>query len=146
MQGQLCQLLRQATRQGGLQGLVPPMGLALQDRRGKPEAEQGHHGAERCFELEQVNQRATHSVAQGHQKILQGAAVGRRQATNRQPGHRRRQPHRQGRRQQQQRQARDPHRDQQAQRAQPQAGGLPATDAAQIGAQTGIEEQQRQAH
>ena len=129
-----------------MQGLVLTMDLALQDRRRKAKAQQRHHGAEGRFKLQQMAEAATHAVAQGHEQILEGAAVGGCQATHHQPNHRWRQSSRQARCQQPQRQARDQHRDQQAQRAQPQSGGLHALDAAQIGSQPCREEQQRQAH
>ena len=85
-------------------------------------------------------------MAQSHQQVLDGAAVGGPQTAHRQHRGGRRQAIRNQRRQQQQSQSRDRHGDQHTAAAQPQTCRGHATDAAQVGLETGVENQQRQAH
>ena len=100
MQPQGPQLLWQATYQQPMQGLMVAMGLGLQHTGHQPEDQQGDQRVHRNLELQQVAQAATDGMAQRHQQVLDGAAVGGAQAAHRQHRGGRRQATRQQRRQQ----------------------------------------------
>ena len=122
------------------------MGLGLQHSGYQPEAQQGDHRAHRHLELQQMAQASANRMAQRHQKILDGAAVGGPQTAHHQHRSCRGQATQQQRPQQQQSQRRDRQGDQHTATAQPQACRGHAADAAQVGLESGVEDQQRQAH
>ena len=140
------QLLRQAGEHSGMQPLVLAVATTLQDSRREAEAQQGCERAQGRLELEQMAESSAHGMAQGQHQILEGAAVRGAEATHRQHCSGRRQAGGQQRRQSQQGQARDRQREQHPQAAEPQTSPGHPADAAQVGTQAGVEDQQGQAH
>jgi hypothetical protein len=145
MQPNSRQLVHQANRQQPMQSLMVAMGVGLQHTAQQPKAQQGDHRAHRRLELQQMAQPSADGMAQRHKQILDGAAVSGPQATHRQHRRGRRQANCKQRREQQECQSRNHHGDQHAATAQPQPGHRHAADAAQVGLETGVEDQQRQA-